>query len=289
MKDVLKYRVPGWDRGKRVDLKKYPTRAKLLYASAGEYDEKLARFQTDLKSFQEKLHAGARYSVLIVFQGMDTSGKDGAISHVMSGVNPQGCYAYSFRAPSSDELRHDFLWRTHIRMPGRGEIGIFNRSYYEELLVTRIHRDVLKNEGLPPEAMEVRHFWRKRAEDIRNHELHLDRQGTRIVKFFLHLSKAEQRRRLLDRLSEPKKNWKISESDFHERRYWKRYQSAYERCLEGTSTRECPWFIIPADDKKNARLLISEILMDELGAIPVSYPKMSPGQARQLRAFKKLL
>jgi PPK2 family polyphosphate:nucleotide phosphotransferase len=207
----------------------------------------------------------------------------------MRGVNAQGCRVYSFKSPSQTELKHDFLWRTHREVPQRGEIGIFNRSYYEEVLITRVHPEILAKQKLPKSVMNEKHFWRKRFEDIRNHETYLDRQGIRVLKFFLHISKDEQRKRLSDRIKEPRKNWKISEGDFEERRFWDAYMKAYEASFEATSTDECPWFIIPADDKKNARLLISQILLDEVKKLQVAYPKVTPAQLRELKKLKKSL
>ena len=275
--------------GKKVSLGKWKTCVKPLYQSQEEYDFFLGQFKSEISTFQEKLWAASQYAILIIFQGMDTSGKDGAISHVMSGVNPQGCVVHSFKIPSEDELKHDFLWRTHARIPKRGEIGIFNRSHYEEVLVDRVHPDILAREGLPKEARERPRFWQHRLADIRHHESYLDRQGIKIVKFFLHISKEEQRQRLLARLSKPKKNWKVSIGDLHERKYWKEYQRAYEACLEDTSTKQCPWFVIPSDDKKNARLLISQILLDEMSKVPADYPKITPQQRQELRKIKKMI
>jgi PPK2 family polyphosphate:nucleotide phosphotransferase len=285
-KHIKKLRVP---EDCRVKLSQWATRIEPLYKNDDDYKCHLEDFKTELRAFQEKFYASDERAVLLVFQGMDTAGKDGAISHVVSGVNPQGCFVRSFKVPNDEELKHDFLWRTHRQMPGRGEIGIFNRSYYEEILVTRVHSQVLAHEKLPKSAMQIKHFWRTRLEDIRNHEAYLAHQGVQILKFFLHISKDEQRDRLISRIKEPKKNWKISRGDFEERKYWNEYVRAYEACFSGTSTRQNPWFIIPADDKQNARLLISQILMEELKSRPVSYPRVTAKQLRQLKAMKKTL
>jgi PPK2 family polyphosphate:nucleotide phosphotransferase len=274
---------------RRVDLGKWSTCVDPLYDSVEDYQVQLNEFKDELSVFQEKLYASAEHAILIIFQGMDTSGKDGAISHVMSGVNPQGCFVHSFKIPSEDELKHDFLWRTHFKMPSRGEIGIFNRSYYEEVLVDRVHKHVLEREKLPKSVLHTKHFWKRRLEDIRNHEAYLIRQGIKIIKVFLHISKEEQRQRLLSRIKEPKKHWKISLGDFREREYWNSYARAYEACFESTSTADCPWYIIPADDKKNARILISQILLNELKDVPVRYPQVTAMQSRQIRKLKKSL
>lgn len=285
-KHTKKLRVP---QGKKVNLKAWETCIKPLYEDTADYQARLEKFKDDLSVFQEKLYASSNHAILIIFQGMDTSGKDGAIAHVMSGVNPQGCRVQSFKTPSEDELKHDFLWRTHLQVPGKGEIGIFNRSYYEEVLVDRVHPKLLDQERLPEYSRKVAKFWTHRLHDIRDHERYLDRQGIKIVKFFLHISKEEQRQRLLARLDNPKKHWKISIHDFEERKYWKDYQRAYEHCFSETSTEECPWFIIPADDKKNARILISHILLDELRCIPVNYPKPTGEQLKALKQMRKML
>ncbi len=216
-------------------------------------------------SAQQELHyASNRYALLLIFQGMDSAGKDGVIRHVMSGVDPQGCEVSSFKQPSAEELKHDFLWRATCRLPARGWIGIFNRSYYEEVLVVRVHPEILRNQGLPPELRNEKTIWDDRYRSIVDLERHLHRNATRIVKIFLHLSQEEQRKRFLARIDEPKKNWKFSLADIHERQYWKDYQKAYGECLQATSTRHAPWYVVPADDKKNARLIIARILLDAL-------------------------
>ena len=212
-----------------------------------------------LSSLQQLHYAFNRYALLLIFQGMDSAGKDGAIRHVMSGVNPEGCDVFSFKQPSAEELEHDFLWRTTCRLPERGRIGIFNRSYYVEVLVVRVHPEILRSQRLPDKLLDEKTIWMERYRSIVDLEEHLHRNGTRIVKIFLPLSKNEQRKRSLERLDEPDKNWKFSLSDIHERKYWKHYMKAYEACLDATSTRHAPWYVVPADDKENARLIVSQL------------------------------
>jgi PPK2 family polyphosphate:nucleotide phosphotransferase len=220
---------------------------------------------------------------------MDGAGKDGAIRHVMSGVNPEGCEVFSFKQPSAEELEHDFLWRTTCRLPERGRIGIFNRSYYEEVLVVRVHPELLRGQGLPEDLRDEKDVWVRRYDSIRDLEKHLHRNGTQTIKIFLHLSYKEQRRRFLARIEEPDKNWKFSTSDIHERKYWKRYMQAYEDCLHATSTSHAPWYVVPADDKENARLIVSQIVLDALGELKMAYPKTTPKRRLELQAIKKLL
>jgi PPK2 family polyphosphate:nucleotide phosphotransferase len=225
----------------------------------------------------------------MIFQGMDSAGKDGAIRHVMSGVNPQGCQVFGFKQPSAEELEHDFLWRTTRCLPERGRIGIFNRSYYEEVLVVRVHPELLRNEGLSEELRDEKDFWEKRYRSIVDFEEHLHRNGTRIVKVFLHLSKDEQRRRFLERIDEPDKNWKFSLADIHERKYWKDYVRAFEACLSATSTHHAPWYVVPADDKENARLIVSQVVLDALSEPKMAYPKTTPKRRLELKSIRKLL
>jgi PPK2 family polyphosphate:nucleotide phosphotransferase len=273
----------------RVDLKKWPTRVRTTYETNRQYRDKLAAHVKELSAQQELLYAANGYAVLLIFQAMDAAGKDGAIEHVMSGINPQGCRVYSFKHPSAEELKHDFLWRTTNALPERGQIGIFNRSYYEEVLITRVHPAILRAEGLPPELTDGKSIWQHRYRSILDLERHLDRNGTKIIKFFLHLSKEEQRRRFLDRIDTPGKNWKFSETDLQERQYWKLYMKAYEKCLSATSTAEAPWYIVPADDKQNARLIVSRIVLDTVEALKLSYPKTSAARRRELRSLRKQL
>ncbi|MES2222829.1 MAG: ADP-polyphosphate phosphotransferase [Acidobacteriota bacterium] len=274
--------------GKKVKLKNWPTRVKPVYTTKEQYKEILEDHVTKMSSLQELLYSCNRYALLLIFQGMDSAGKDGAIRHVLSGINPEGCQVYSFKQPSSEELKHDFLWRTNCRLPERGMIGIFNRSYYEEVLVVRVHPELLKNEGLP-DANKGRVLWKERYRSIVDSEEHLYRSGTRIVKIFLHLSKEEQRQRFLSRIDEAAKNWKLSVADIHEREFWKDYQDAYEDCLRATSTRHAPWYIVPADDKENARIIVSRILLDTFAELKLSYPKTTPAQRADLLSIRKLL
>ncbi len=234
------------------------------------------------------LYGANQYALLVVFQGMDAAGKDGAIRHVMSGVNPQGCEVTSFKQPSAEELEHDFLWRAELKLPGRGRIGIFNRSYYEEVLVTRVHPELIAHEGLAA-AANSKEFWKERYRSIVELEKHLYRNNTRIVKIFLHLSKEEQKRRFLERIDDPAKNWKFSASDIHERQYWKDYQRAFEECLDATSRRHAPWYAVPADDKESARLIVSHIVVDVLKSLKMSYPKTTPEHRKELAGVRRKL
>jgi PPK2 family polyphosphate:nucleotide phosphotransferase len=220
---------------------------------------------------------------------MDAAGKDGAIGHVMSRVNPAGCQVWSFKQPSADELKHDFLWRTTCRLPERGQIGIFNRSYYEEVLVVRVHPEILRNQGLAEELRDEKTIWEGRYRSIVDMESHLYRNGTRTLKVFLHLSKGEQRKRFLERIDEPDKNWKFSLADIHERKFWKDYMHAYESCLEATSTHHAPWYVVPADDKENARLIVSEIFINAFQELKMAYPKTTPKRREELKSIGKAL
>lgn len=249
----------------------------------------LAKRVDELSDLQRLHYASNQHSLLLIFQAMDAAGKDGAIRHVMSGVNPQGCQVFSFQQPSAEEREHDFLWRTNKRLPERGRIGIFNRSYYEEVLVVRVHPELLRAQGLTAEGIAGRSIWEDRFQSITEMEAHLHRSGTRVLKFFLHLSKAEQRERFLARIDEPDKNWKFSLADVAERQRWDDYQRAYEACLSATSTEDSPWYVIPADDKKNARLLISQVIVDSLQALKLRYPKVSVARRRELRELREQL
>jgi PPK2 family polyphosphate:nucleotide phosphotransferase len=274
--------------GETVDLKKWPTSVKPLYRSKDEYHQLLADHVERLQKLQRLLYASNKFALLVIFQAMDAAGKDGAIAHVMSGVNPQGCQVFSFKHPSEQEQEHDFLWRTTRCLPERGRIGIFNRSYYEEVLIARVHPEILKAEGLPRNGRGG-DLWRERYESIRGLERHLHRNGTRIVKFFLHLSKHEQRKRFLERIDDPDKRWKFSQADIEERKFWSQYRDAYGACLSATSSAEAPWYVVPADDKKNARLMVSQVIVDTLGALKMDYPKQSESRLRELRAIRKKL
>ncbi len=277
------------DSGDRVDLRRWPTRVDPVYESKQDYSNLLKSHVEDLARMQTRLYAGDRYSLLLIFQAMDAAGKDGAIKHVMSGVNPQGCQVFSFKHPSAEELDHDFLWRTTRSLPERGRIGIFNRSYYEEVLIARVHPQILRAQRLPEGATDGDRLWRERFESICGLERHLHRNGTRIVKFFLHLSKEEQRKRFLSRIDDPAKNWKFSVADIEERAYWKDYMKAYEACLGATSTAYAPWYVVPADDKENARLIISRIVIDTMKDLKLSLPRVAASQRRGLLAIRKKL
>ena len=271
--------------GDKVDLKKYQTDVDPVYNSKEDYQDLLRDHVGQLSSLQELLYASNRHAVLLVFQAMDAAGKDGAIKHVMSGINPQGCEVFSFKQPSSRELQHDFLWRTTCNLPERGRIGIFNRSYYEEVLITRVHPEILRRE----EAFDEKTMWQDRYRSILSLERHLLDNGTRIVKFYLHLSKEEQRKRFLQRIDDPEKNWKISPSDIKEREFWKDYMKAYEECFTATSTRDAPWYVVPADDKRNARLIVSQIVLDTLKQLKMDFPKVGPERQQELVSIREQL
>ncbi len=275
--------------GMKISLDTWPTQVKPFYKSKDDYETILAEHVKKLSGLQSLMYAHNRYSLLLIFQAMDAAGKDGAIKHVMSGVNPQGCQVYSFKHPSAEELEHDFLWRTIRRLPERGQIGIFNRSYYEEVLIVRVHPEILQSQALPEETLTHPHFWKRRYTSILGLERHLYRNGTRVVKFFLHLSKDEQRKRFLARIDDPDKNWKFSQADIAERGRWEEYQSAYQACLRATSTKHAPWYVVPADDKENARLITSQIILDTLGALKMSYPKPDEKQREDLLSIRKQL
>jgi PPK2 family polyphosphate:nucleotide phosphotransferase len=275
--------------GTQVDLDKHPTAVRPSYRSKRQYRDLLSAHVKELGAQQELLYASDRYALLMIFQGMDAAGKDGAIAHVMSGVNPQGCRVVSFKQPSPSELKHDFLWRTVRELPERGQIGIFNRSYYEEVLIVRVHPETLRAERLPEELMDDKGIWRDRYRSIVDLEQHLTRNGTCVVKFFLHLSKDEQRRRFIQRIETAEKNWKFSAADIAERQHWKQYMKAYEKCLSATSTHQAPWYIVPADDKPNARLIVSRIVLDTLEQFHLHFPKSSASRRRELRLLRKQL
>ena len=275
--------------GEKVQLREWPTSVKPVYESKKEYRKLLEAHVAELSSLQLLHYASNRYALLLIFQGMDAAGKDGAIRHVMSGVNPEGCQVSSFKQPSAEELQHDFLWRTTLRLPARGQIGIFNRSYYEEVLVVRVHPEMLRSQGLSAELRDEKHIWEERYRSIVDLESHLYRNGTRTVKVFLHLSRDEQRKRFLERIDEPEKNWKFSLADIHERKYWKDYTAAYEACLNATSTHHSPWYAVPADDKENARLIVSQILLDTLRELKMAYPRTTAKRKEELKSIRKLL
>ena len=275
--------------GDKINLRKWPTNVDPMYTSKEHYKELLAEHVARLSALQHLHYASNRYAVLLIFQAMDAAGKDGAIRHVMSGVNPQGCQVFSFKHPSPAELQHDFLWRTTRDLPERGRIGIFNRSYYEEVLIARVHPEILHSEGIPDAPQDDDRLWHDRYRSIANLERHLHANGTRIVKFYLHLSMEEQRKRFLERIDDPKKNWKFSAADIEERKFWKHYMKAYEECLGATSTRDSPWYVVPADDKENARLIVSRIVLDTFEALDMSYPKTTDERRQELLAIRERL
>ena len=275
--------------GEEIKLKQWPTRVNRFYKSKEQYERLLEEHKAELSDLQGLLYANSRYAVLLIFQAMDAAGKDSAIKHLMSGVNPQGCQVFSFKHPSAEELEHDFLWRTTRCLPERGRIGIFNRSYYEEVLIVRVHPEILRSEKLPEAALDGKSLWRERYRSIVDLENHLHRNGTRIIKFFLHLSKEEQCKRFLERIDAPEKNWKITLADIEERRFWKDYMKAYEACLSATSTPNAPWYVVPADDKANARLIISRVILDTLKALRLSYPEADKARRKELQSIRRLL
>ncbi|MGD0503235.1 MAG: ADP-polyphosphate phosphotransferase [Steroidobacteraceae bacterium] len=275
--------------GSEVELDKWPTQTARVYRDDADYQSILKDHVKKLSAQQELLYASGRHAVLLIFQAMDAAGKDGVIEHVMSGVNPQGCQVFSFKHPSATELKHDFLWRTTICLPEQGKIGIFNRSYYEEVLIVRVHPEILRAEDLPPSAESSKSLWAQRYQSILDLERHLSRNGTRIIKFFLHLSKEEQRKRFLARIDAPEKNWKFSAADIEERKYWKQYMKAYEKCLGATSTREAPWYVVPADDKQNARLIVSRIVLDTMADLKLSFPRTGGARRKELQRLRKQL
>ena len=280
------FRVPA---GKQVDLEMWPTRVKPIYKSKKNYHKLLESQVTALSALQRLHYASNRYAVLLILQGMDAAGRDGAIRHVMSRVNPQGCQVFSFKQPSAEELEHDFLWRATCRLPERGRIGVFNRSYYEEVLIVRVHPEILGGQGLPEALLDEKTIWKGRYRSIVDLEAHLHRNGTRLIKIFLHQSKDEQRKRFLKRIDNPDKNWKLSIADIEERKLWPDYMKAYEACLSATSTNDAPWHVVPADDKKNARLIISEILLDVFKGLKMAYPEPTAKRRRELQLIRKTL
>ena len=276
-------------QGQKIKLKDWPTLIKPLYGSKDHAQALLQKQIKDMSELQNTLYADNRYALLLVFQAMDAAGKDGAIKHVMSGVNPQGCQVFSFKHPSAEELDHDFLWRTTRCLPERGRIGIFNRSYYEEVLIVRVHPELLQAQAIPSKTVDMEAIWQQRYHSISEMEAHLHRNGTRIIKFFLHMSAEEQRKRFLNRIERPEKNWKFSLDDIRERGFWKQYMQAYEACLPATSTKDAPWYVVPADDKENARLMIADIIVNTLRELKLSYPSMDASRNKELAAARRLL
>lgn len=272
----------------RVDLRKYPTRATIEVKEKEEARELLKDGVERLAALQERLYAQDRWAVLLVFQGMDAAGKDSVIEHVLTGLNPQGVQVHSFKQPSHEELDHDFLWRSVCRLPERGRIGVFNRSYYEEVLIVRVRPEILRAQKLPP-ALATSHIWEERFQDIRAHERYLRRNGTLILKFFLHVSHREQERRFLARLEDPAKNWKFSLADLKERDRWTRYRDAFENMLGATSTGYAPWYVVPADQKWFTRLAVVTIIVEALEKLDLKFPTLSNEMRRELVEARKLL
>jgi len=279
------YRI---DDGKHFRLKDFDPADTGQLHSEKEADEQLMKDVARLEDLQAKLYAQDRWALLLIFQAMDAAGKDGTIKHVMSGVNPEGCQVYSFKTPSETELQHDFLWRTTRNLPERGHIGIFNRSYYEEVLVVRVHPKVLESEKLPPSLVK-KDIWEERFEDIHCFERHMARSGTVIRKFFLHLSKKEQKRRFMARLDEPEKNWKFSAADIHERDYWDEYQKAYEDVIRYTATKHAPWYVVPADNKWFTHLVVAAAIVETLEELAIAYPKVDAAKRKELQEARRTL
>ena len=272
----------------KFQIAKHPTKVPDEYKSEDEVEKRLNSEREEVSDFQEKLFAEQKQSLLVILQGMDTSGKDGLIKSVMTGLNPQGVHIVSFKEPSQEELLHDYLWRTHSQLPARGKIGIFNRSYYEEVIITKVHSEILDKQNIP-EDCRGKHFWEHRFDDINHHEQYLSRQGWRILKIFLHISKEEQKERLSARVADPKKQWKFEFGDMIERDSWENYQEAYEECFRKTSTKRAPWYVLPADDKKNARLFAMELLRDTLKDMNPKIPKNTKEKTAEVKKAAKLL
>jgi PPK2 family polyphosphate:nucleotide phosphotransferase len=279
------YRI---DDGKHFRLKDFDPAGTAHWNSVDEAKDQLQKDIARMEELQAMLYAQGRWSLLLIFQAMDAAGKDGTIKHVMSGVNPEGCQVHSFKAPSPTELQHDFLWRTTEALPERGHIGIFNRSYYEEVLVVRVHPKVLEGQLVPPQLIG-KDIWKERFEDIHSFERHMARNGTVIRKFFLHLSKKEQKKRFLARLDEPEKHWKFSEADIHEREYWDDYQDAYEDMIRHTASKHAPWYVVPADNKWFTHLVVAAAIVETLEELGLSYPKVDAAKLKEIAAARRTL
>jgi PPK2 family polyphosphate:nucleotide phosphotransferase len=280
------YRVTDGKRFRLRDIDPGDTRG--LVSGKKEAEELLARGIARLRELQPRLYAQDRWAVLLIFQAMDAAGKDGTIAHVMSGVNPQGCDVRAFKAPSSTELDHDYLWRTTCALPERGRIGIFNRSYYEEVLVVRVHSEILAAQKIPPQLV-TKHIWEERCQDMRHFERYLARNGVVVRKFFLHVSKEEQRRRFLARIDDPTKRWKFSAADVRERKYWDDYMQAYEDAIRATAAPHAPWYVVPADQKWFTRCVVAAAIVDALEDLELEYPKVDPARRREIEAARRAL
>lgn len=285
----MKYQEFRVAEGKKLNLKDHKTNYTGKYAGKHEAVVDLQKNIERLAELQDVLYAQNIHALLIIFQAMDAAGKDSAIKHVMSGINPQGCNVTSFKTPSSEELDHDFMWRAIKELPERGKIGIFNRSYYEEVLVVRVHPEILHGQQLPEKIRNDKNIWKKRFEDIRNFETYLTNNGVHVVKFFLHVSKEEQKQRFLDRINESEKNWKFSAQDAKERTFFDQYMKCYEEALSATSTKDAPWYVIPADKKWFTRAAVSEIIAAKLESLDMSYPKVTESQLKELQEAKRIL
>ncbi len=284
--NIENFRVP---KGKKLNLKNHPTDFTGDYTDKKEAVENLRKNVERLAELQDVLYAQNTHALLLIFQAMDAAGKDGAIKHVMSGLNPQGCEVTSFKQPSSEELDHDYLWRSMRRLPERGRIGIFNRSYYEEVLVVRVHPEILRFQQMPDKLENDRNIWKKRFEQIRNFETYLTENGVHVLKFFLNVSKEEQKNRFLARIEMPEKNWKFSAGDAKERAFWDEYMQAYTEALASTSTKDAPWYVIPADKKWFTRVAVSEIIIKKMESLDLQYPKINDAQRQSLAEAKKIL
>lgn len=274
--------------GSKFEISNHPTKVSDSYGSDEEFEKQLDSEREEVSDLQEKLFAEKKQSLLIILQGMDTSGKDGLIKGVMTGLNPQGVHIVSFKKPTHQELSHDYLWRTHSQLPERGKIGIFNRSYYEEVIVTKVHPEIIDGQSIPDHC-RGKHFWEHRYDDINHHEQYLARQGWRILKIFLHISADEQKERLLARIDDPKKHWKFEFGDITERESWSKYQKAYEKCFRETSTKRAPWYVLPADDKKNARLFAMTLLRDTLRSMDLQTPEITKEKKAEIVKAAKIL
>jgi PPK2 family polyphosphate:nucleotide phosphotransferase len=286
LKELKKYRINDGEIFRLKDID--PADTGKFDGGKKEAQELLQQDIERLSELQEKLYAQDRWALLLIFQAMDAAGKDGTIKHVMSGVNPQGCEVYSFKAPSAEEMDHDFLWRTSRRLPERGRIGIFNRSYYEEVLIVRVHEDILEKQHLPPHLV-TKHIWKERYRDINAFERYLAGNGIVVLKFFLHVSKDEQKKRFLERLDTPHKNWKFSMNDVRERENWDRYMEAYEAMIRSTATEHAPWYVVPADNKWFTRLVVASAIIDTLEGLKMSFPELDDEKRRELEEARSML
>jgi PPK2 family polyphosphate:nucleotide phosphotransferase len=286
--DTTPFRITG---ASPLRLNEHPTRVQKVYEDKADYKDLIGEFQKELNELQRMMYAHDRYSLLLVFQAMDAAGKDGTIRAIMSGVNVHGVDVHAFKRPSAEELDHDFLWRTTVRLPRRGQIGVFNRSYYEEVLVVRVHPSIVtEHQKLPKRrTADLDALWSDRFESIRDFEKHLWHNGTKVLKFFLHLGRDEQRERFLDRIDEPEKNWKFSSADVKERGYWNDYQAAYEEAINATASPDAPWFVIPADSKKNMRLIVAQVILDEMKQLDLAYPQVTDERRAELQAYREEL